>query len=192
MSGLARPHLLGVKTLTPKGQISFARIPKRQALPLPTILPLDFGVRIRRAIRQDMPQWARLRKALWPDCSVADSEQDITKFLSQPERYETFVAADGNRLVGFLEASLRNYAPKCKTSPVGFIEGWYVAPQYRRSGVGRALVEAAERWAAGKGWTEMASDALLENTLSHRAHKAIGYDEVERQVCFRKVLRARK
>ncbi|MBI4479368.1 MAG: GNAT family N-acetyltransferase [Acidobacteria bacterium] len=146
-------------------------------------------------MRKDMPQWARLRKRLWPDCSVVNSEQDITKFLAQPERYETFVAADGNRLVGFLEASLRNYAPKCKTSPVGFIEGWYVEPRYRRVGIGRALEEAAERWAIDKGCREMASDALIRNTRSHRAHRAhraLGYEEVERQVCFRKSLPARK
>jgi aminoglycoside 6'-N-acetyltransferase I len=150
------------------------------------------SVLIRRATRKDLPQWAWLRQALWPDCTVADSGNDIAKFLSQPEQYETFVAADGKRLVGFLEASLRSYAPKCKTSPVGFIEGWYVEPKYRRSGVGRAFVDSAERWAIGRGCTEMASDALLENALGHKAHKAIGYEEVERQVCFRKALKQRR
>jgi hypothetical protein len=36
----------------------------------------------------------------------------------------------------------------------------------------------------------MASDALFENTEGQRAHARLGYVEVERQVCFRKDLRA--
>jgi hypothetical protein len=36
----------------------------------------------------------------------------------------------------------------------------------------------------------MASDALLENTVSHRAHEALGFVEVERAVHYRKNLEA--
>jgi hypothetical protein len=38
------------------------------------------------------------------------------------------------------------------------------------------------------GYSELASDALLENELSHAAHRAVGFDEVERTVHFRKSL----
>ena len=58
----------------------------------------------------------------------------------------------------------------------------------RRSGVGRALVAAAEVWASAHGFREMASDALLDNDASHRAHRAIGFSEVERHVVFRREL----
>ena len=34
----------------------------------------------------------------------------------------------------------------------------------------------------------MASDAELHNAVSLEAHRALGFDEVERQVCFRKPL----
>mgnify|MGYP006185073793 CR=1 FL=1 len=33
-----------------------------------------------------------------------------------------------------------------------------------------ALIEAAEAWARSAGYTEMGSDALLDNLVSHRAH----------------------
>jgi aminoglycoside 6'-N-acetyltransferase I len=34
----------------------------------------------------------------------------------------------------------------------------------------------------------MASDALLENTDSHAMHRALGFEEAERVVYFRKLL----
>jgi aminoglycoside 6'-N-acetyltransferase I len=76
----------------------------------------------------------------------------------------------------------------CASAPVPFIEGWYVVSTVRHRGVGRALVEAAENWARLRGFKEIGSDAVLENDVSHAAHQALGFDEVERVVCFRKSL----
>jgi len=42
--------------------------------------------------------------------------------------------------------------------------------------------------ARAQGYTEMASDALIANVVSHQAHKAAGYVEMERLVVFRKPL----
>ena len=95
---------------------------------------------------------------------------------------------DAGTLVGMLELSLRPYADGCDSSPVPYVEGWYVAPKSRRQGVGAALVKAAEDWVIVQGYSEMASDALLENTISERAHKALGFAEVERAIRFRKDL----
>ena len=93
-------------------------------------------------------------------------------------------------LVGFAEVSRRAYAEGCETSPVGFLEGWYVVPERRRQGIGRALVAAAEAWARGLGCREFASDAVAENTVSAAAHRALGFEEVAVIRCFRKDLTA--
>ena len=42
----------------------------------------------------------------------------------------------------------------------------------------------AEEWAINNGFNELASDAELENLSSLAAHKALGFQEVERIVCF--------
>ncbi len=47
---------------------------------------------------------------------------------------------------------------------------------------------AVAAWAKERGLTELASDALLDNSVSHAAHKAIGFEETERVVYFRKRL----
>jgi aminoglycoside 6'-N-acetyltransferase I len=80
---------------------------------------------------------------------------------------------------------MRDYAEGCSTSPVGFLEGWYVVPEHRGRGVGSALVNAAIGWARAQGLSEFASDALYDNAESRAAHHALGFEEVEAIRCFR-------
>jgi aminoglycoside 6'-N-acetyltransferase I len=140
---------------------------------------------IRRLQAQDLPAYFRLRTALWPD-SAEIFEREVSEILNR-EHLASFVTQREAELVGFVEVSLRAYAEGCE-STVGYLEGWYVAPTHRKTGLGRRLVEAAEDWARAKGCTEMASDSEVSNTQSHRAHARLGYREVERIVCFRKLL----
>ena len=102
---------------------------------------------------------------------------------------EVLIAFEGEAPVGFVELSIRPYAEGCQTDRVAFLEGWYVVPEARRKGVGRALVEAAERWGVTQGCTEFGSDALLDNTVSAAAHQALGFEEVVQIRCFKKSLR---
>jgi aminoglycoside 6'-N-acetyltransferase I len=74
------------------------------------------------------------------------------------------------------------------SSPVPFIEGWYVEPAMQRRGVGKALVEAAEAWSIAASYDEIASDVEIDDDGSIAAHRALGYEEVDRVVCFRKAL----
>jgi len=146
------------------------------------------AVAVRPLGSDEQTDWLTLRERLWPERgreALAAEQQEI---LTHAGRNAVLVAAAEGELVGFIEASLRDWAEGCESRPVGYIEGWYVEPSYRRRGIGRRLVEAAEAWARSRGCTEMGSDALLTNTVSHRAHAAIGYHEVERLVLFSKKL----
>lgn len=145
-------------------------------------------MRVREAIARDRPEWLSMRQKLWPG-SLADHDVDTRRYFDQPDgRMRTFVAEEGGRLVGFLELDQRKYAPGCESSPVPFIEGWYVDPNVRRRGIGRALVRAAEQWASAAGFKEIASDVEIENGDSIAAHGALGFTEIERVVCFRRAL----
>lgn len=138
-----------------------------------------------------------MRTALWPEEDAADLEAEVTRFFEEgggdpgplPEAVLVAVATTGDRaLVGFAELTRRPYAEGCVTSPVGFLEGWYVVPSRRREGIGGALVAAAERWARRQGCVEFASDALAENAVSAAAHRALAFEEVGLIRCFRKQL----
>lgn len=129
-----------------------------------------------------------MRTELWPEGTIDEHSREVGSLLvtGPTDRSATFVAeASGGELLGFVELSVRNYAEGCATDRVGYCEGWYVRPEHRRSGVGRALMAAGVEWSRARGCTEFASDALLENELSHAAHRALGFEETGRVVTFK-------
>jgi aminoglycoside 6'-N-acetyltransferase I len=71
---------------------------------------------------------------------------------------------------------------------VPYLEGWWVAPELRQSGVGRALVAAVEQWCREHGYAELGSDVELHNDSSLRAHAALGFEPTLRVQFFRKRL----
>jgi len=91
--------------------------------------------------------------------------------------------------VGLAEAALRGgYVNGTSSTPVAFLEGIYVRPDARRQAVATALIQEVERWARECGCRELASDALLESHVSHAVHRALGFEETERVVFYRKPL----
>ena len=112
----------------------------------------------------------------------------MEQFLSDPSRFAQFISIDEKgHPTGLAEASIRHdYVNGASTSPVAFLEGIYVEPKARQMGLARALIEAVSAWAVNQGISELASDANVSNTLSHTMHMALGFEETERVVFFRK------
>ena len=141
---------------------------------------------LHRDATTDRSEWFRMRSLLHPD---ADNAKDATVLLSGSIPYEVFVALrDDVGLCGYIEVGERNYAEGCESSPVPYVESWWVDEDYRKRGAGRALMDAATKWARERGHVEIASDTQLENKRSRKVHRAVGFDEVERIVVFRKAL----
>jgi aminoglycoside 6'-N-acetyltransferase I len=149
---------------------------------------MDPTLTVRRATALDLDDWLRMRLSLWPDNDLHQFRADMESMLADPLTPVFITVRPDGSLGGFLEAGLRKYADGCSTSPVGYIEGWYVDEDLRRQGVGAALVRAAEDWARTQGCTEMGSDTWLENEASITAHLTLGYKDCERLVHFCKKL----
>jgi len=132
-----------------------------------------------RSHRQtDNAEWLRMRHALWPDESLEELASELEAWATGDETAAFFADAGDGALIGFAEVSIHTEAPGCTTNRIGFLEGWYVDPGYRRQGIGRALNAAAEQWARERGCTEMASDTNESYPLSPTAHLGIGYSRV--------------
>ena len=145
---------------------------------------------LRLVVPADADEWLRMRMALWPDTESEKEAAEIARFFANPplpNLHAAFVCPlpDGG-LCGLVEVSIKSSAPGCKTDRIGYLEGWYVDPEYREMGIGRTLVERAEQWAREQGCLEMASDTTPLYPVSPDAHAALGYQEVERY--FRKDL----
>lgn len=147
---------------------------------------------IRTARRGDREGWLNLRMALWPDAVREELARDIERHFqapgSVPTLAEAFLLVAGDEVWGMAEVSCRPYAEGCASSPVAYLEGWFVVESRCRQGWGERLLAAVEVWARDRGCTEFASDALIDNAVSRAAHRAAGFDEVEEIVCFRKTL----
>lgn len=136
----------------------------------------------------DWAEWLRLSLSLHPDATPLEHEGDMRSIIARDDAEAFFIERPNGKLGGYVEVGARPYADGCTTSPVGYIEAWYVDPDLRRGGYGRALLEAAESWARARGYREMASDAVIDNEVSYHAHLRSGYSEVDRVVQFRKSL----
>ncbi len=151
-------------------------------------------ISIRLAQLGDRDALVKMREALWPNASAEEHAREVNEILggklpvTMPLIILVAEASDG-MVVGFLEVDLRSHADGCDPAqPVGFVEGWYVAEGYRRQGIGRKLLAAAENWARSHKCLEMASDTWIDNKTSQRVHESLGYDVVDRCVHYRKKL----
>lgn len=147
-------------------------------------------MRIRYAKSADQTAWLRMRSELWPD-SVAEHPGDIRSFFEgTPVFIDQVIVCEGDaaELIGFAELRIRNYAEGSYKTAVPYLEGWFVDGAYRGQGVGALLIAGAERWARSLGYSELASDAAINNQASIAAHLALGFQEIERTVCFLKKL----
>jgi aminoglycoside 6'-N-acetyltransferase I len=144
---------------------------------------------VRPVEKADWQAWLRMRCLLWPSISLAQHENEMSAYFMRGEGFLSWVAEKSDkRLIGFLEASIREVAEDCETRNVGYIEGWYVEPDFRRTGVGRMLASHAAQWARAKGCKEMASDCELDNEIGLEAHLGVGFEETSRLIHFRKRL----
>lgn len=147
-------------------------------------------IRIRPGALSEPSGWLQLRQELWPDCPPQEHLAEIRQMLTQPERYGSWLAygQDGTA-VGLAEAALRHdYVNGTESSPVVFLEGIYVAPEQRRQGIAQRLIEQVAAWGRQQGCVELASDTSLDNLPSQNLHHALGFEETERVVYFKKRL----
>ena len=137
---------------------------------------------------ETLADWAALRFALWPEEGLIEEAADWLATADTNQR-NLVARVDDGTVIGFAEATIRHdYVNGTSSSPVVFLEGIFVAPDYRRQGTAAVLVDAIARWGREQGCSEFASDALIDNVDSHAFHRAIGFAEQERVVCFSKQL----
>lgn len=146
-------------------------------------------MQIRPARPGDLPTAAALAMALWPENTPDALRAEMDAYLNLPERCLFVAQAQGAGLVGFAAGSLRHdYVEGTGSSPVGYLEGVYVAPRQRREGIATALVRACEDWARARGCAEFASDCALDNAQSIAFHLGAGFIEAGRLVCFTRAI----
>lgn len=140
-----------------------------------------------QATPETIGDWAEMRRALWPHESRPELEREASALLVKKPAAVAFLLRANAETIGFAEATVRvDYVNGCSTSPVAFLEGIYVRPEWRRQGAARLLCRAVEVWAGEQGCSELASDTEIDNQTSQSMHEALGFAESERVVCYHK------
>lgn len=131
---------------------------------------------------EDLDRHVSLRERLWPDQDPPHGD-DLRALLTRPS-FTALGAFDGPTLIGFAEATIREYVDGVDGSPAAYLEGIYVDDAHRRKGVATALVDAIAELAARSGCEAVGSDAILEDVESHAWHRSAGFAEIETVVRF--------
>ena len=143
---------------------------------------------IRKAESKDLRILAELACQLWSEHTVEEMCSELADMIAKPDA-ALFLAYADETAVGFAQCQLRyDYVEGTDSSPVGYLEGIYVADGYRQQGVARELLTVCETWAKSNGCTEFASDCELDNVQSLQFHLNVGFEEANRIICFTKKL----
>jgi len=138
---------------------------------------------IRKATVADIAEIARLAIQMWEDNTLCSLSKEFEQLILSDEA--AIFVADENEILGFAQCQLRrDYVEGTKTSPIGYLEGIFVAHDYRGQGWASKLLKACENWAASKGCREFASDCEVGNRASLSFHMRTGFLEANRIICF--------
>ena len=137
---------------------------------------------------KEICEYHRMRYVLWPYHEENELYEEMQKTLNGNTFYKnelswtTFVAVRENgKLGGFIEITLYPELEFSDSKPIGYIEGWYVDEDLRKTGVGRELVNTAIKWIISQECTEIASDVEEYNLVSQTAHLKLGFREVKKE-----------
>lgn len=130
----------------------------------------------------------QLALLLWPGEDYDTMEREFTRY-QEDSTAELFICEVDSQVVGFAHVQLRyDYVEGTVSTPVGYLEDIYVKETYRKKGIARKLVAVCEDWARFMNASEFASDVELTNETSAHFHEQVGFEEVNRIICYAKKL----
>lgn len=143
---------------------------------------------IKTATKDKAYEVVNLAIQMWEDNSIEGLAEEFIELIEKAG-VQIFAKFVEDKAVGFAQCQLRyDYVEGTETTPVGYLEGIFVEEEYRCSGYAKELLSECQNWAKEKGCLEFASDCELDNVTSLKFHRAMGFEEANRIICFTKRL----
>jgi GNAT superfamily N-acetyltransferase len=147
---------------------------------------LDARVETRKARLADAAAIAELSGQLGYPATVTEMQERLISLLHRPRYSVVFVAELApNKVIGWLHVSV---TPLLEVPLRAEVNGLVVAEGQRSAGAGAKLLQAAERWAKGKGCKSMSVRSNLIRDRAHAFYLRNGYEHYKTQKAFRKAL----
>uniref|UniRef100_UPI004057518A GNAT family N-acetyltransferase n=1 Tax=Acetatifactor sp. TaxID=1872090 RepID=UPI004057518A len=102
---------------------------------------------IYKARKEEVQIIAELAIQMWEDNTVEDLKQEFAEILDG-DRAVLYLHILVGQPAGFAQCQLRrDYVEGTDSSPVGYLEGIYIKPKYRKQGYAKELLRECEKWA---------------------------------------------
>lgn len=138
-----------------------------------------------QATKRDVLILAKLAIQMW-DSPLHELETEFAEIVNS-ENAICFIKYIEENPIGFAQCQLRyDYVEGTETSPVAYLEGIFIEEEFRHKGFAKELLQECEKWGKEKKCSEFASDCELDNIDSLKFHLAMGFDEANRIICFKK------
>jgi GNAT superfamily N-acetyltransferase len=89
-----------------------------------------------------------------------------------------FVAAAGDRTVGFISGELRQGSPTFLPRTWASVDDVFVEPEYRNRGMGRALLQSVRDWAQERGADGISLQVAAANSRGRKFYEDLGFREI--------------
>lgn len=142
-------------------------------------------MRIRPMTTADAPLVADLTTQLGYPTSPAETAERLVRLAERPTEHATIVADEGGRAVGWVHVALATSLAAGVEADIG---GLVVDGSHRSSGVGAALLAAAEAWARDHGAARVVVRSRVARERAHRFYEREGYGLVKTSHVFEKRL----
>jgi GNAT superfamily N-acetyltransferase len=89
-----------------------------------------------------------------------------------------FVAAAGDRTVGFISGELRQGSPTFLPKTWASVDDVFVEPEYRNRGMGRALLQSVKAWAQERGADGISLQVAAANSQGRKFYEDLGFRDI--------------
>lgn len=140
---------------------------------------------VRKAEPADAEIIAELSIQLDHKLTQAEAKERIEK-ISRDDDQEIFVVEDiGFKVLGFINVTAHY---EMLSGVQGRLGGLVVDENARGIGLGRTLMDAAEKWVKDKGTETMKVNSNVVRIDSHKFYEKMGYEKYKEQAVFKKKL----
>ena len=143
---------------------------------------------VRQATESDCPAIAIISSELGYPTTDEQVTRRFAVFRQEPAKHGTYVAVEPHlaAIVGWLHVYGVSLLESDGYAEIG---GLIVRKELRRQGLGRALMEAAEKWAMENAYPELRLRSGMHRIdEAHRFYERIGYIPAKQSMMFKKVL----
>jgi GNAT superfamily N-acetyltransferase len=130
------------------------------------------NVTIRRAELGDAPEMARLAAELGYPASPSEMRERLERLLPESRHHVVVGSGKSGRLSGWMHVEHRT---SIEGGDRAELVGLVVDSTARRVGIGRELIEVAERWASAKGLPHLTVRSNTERRSSHPFYESMGF-----------------